>query len=91
MTIQLIDIVFQNDRYYLLFDDNNALEISTNTNEWYVFTDDEYLCNISECNVSEALKIPGKIILETKINLNKLENRFRKIKSVKITSDKINI
>ncbi|AQW95433.1 hypothetical protein CMT56_16170 [Elizabethkingia anophelis] len=90
MTIQLIDIVFQNDRYYLLFDDNNALEISTNTNEWYVFADDEYLCDISGCNVSETLKIPGKIILETKINLNKLENRFRKMKSVKITSDKIN-
>lgn len=90
MTIQLIDIVFQNDRYYLLFDDNNALEISTNTNEWYVFADDEYLCDISGCNASETLKIPGKIILETKINLNKLENRFRKMKSVKITSDKIN-
>ncbi|MCL1670018.1 hypothetical protein M2T82_18300 [Elizabethkingia ursingii] len=90
MTIQLIDIVFQNDRYYLLFDDNNALEISTNTSEWYVYTDNEYLCNINECNISETLKVPGKIILETKINLNKLENRFRKMKSVKITSDKIN-
>ena len=90
MTIQLIDIVFQNDRYYLLFDDNNALEISTNTDEWYVYADNEYLCNISECNVSGVLKIPGKIILETKINLNMLENCFRKMKSVKITSDKIN-
>ncbi|KGT08386.1 hypothetical protein NV63_15980 [Elizabethkingia anophelis] len=60
MTIQLIDIVFQNDRYYLLFDDNNALEISTNTNEWYVFADDEYLCDISGCNVSETLKNSGQ-------------------------------
>ncbi|SHH32595.1 hypothetical protein SAMN05421866_2610 [Chryseobacterium oranimense] len=89
MTIPLLDIVFQNDRYYLLFDDERILQ-AMDTREWYVYAEEEYICSIKNCKVSELLKVPGKIFLETQENLNKLENIFRKLKNVVLSSDKIN-
>ena len=89
MTIPLLDIVFQNDRYYLLFDDEKILETII-SNEWYVYADGEYLCSVNNCKVSELLKVPGKFFLETRENLNKLENNFRKLKNVILSADKIN-
>ncbi|UWX62073.1 hypothetical protein N0B40_07215 [Chryseobacterium oranimense] len=90
MTVPLLDIVFQNDRYYLLFDDERILKAMA-TREWYVYAEEEeYICSIKNCKVSELLKVPGKIFLETQENLNKLENIFRKLKNVVLSSDKIN-
>jgi len=90
MTVPLLDIVFQNDRYYLLFDDEKILEAPFDK-EWHVYADGEYLCPVSNCKVSGLLKVPGKIFLETRDNLNKLENSFRRLKNVTLSSDKINI
>lgn len=90
MTVPLLDIVFQSDRYYLLFDDEKILE-TTVSSEWYVYADGEYVCSVSNCKVSDLLKVPGKIFLETRENLNKLENIFRKMKNVILSSDKINL
>jgi hypothetical protein len=90
MTVPLLDIVFQNDRYYLLFDDEKILEPPV-TREWHVYADGEYTCSINNCKVSELLKVPGKFFLETRENLNKLENNFRRLKNVTLSSDKINL
>ncbi|MDN5395371.1 MAG: hypothetical protein L0G39_14090 [Chryseobacterium sp.] len=90
MTIPLLDIVFQNDRYYLLFDDERILETSV-SKEWYLYADGNYVCSIDNCKVSELLKVPGKIFLETRENLNQLENSFRRLKNVMLSSDKINL
>jgi hypothetical protein len=90
MTIPLLDIVFQNDRYYLLFDDEKILEAPA-AREWHVYAEGQYICSVSNCKVSELLKVPGKIFLETRENLNKLENSFRRLKNVTLSSDKINI
>jgi hypothetical protein len=91
MSIPLIDIVFQNDRYYLLFDHEDSLETVKASDIWYVYTDGEYLCCANGCTISEILKVQGKIVLETKTNLNLLENLFRKFKNVILTSNKINL
>ncbi|MGG5207408.1 hypothetical protein ACQWU4_00575 [Chryseobacterium sp. MIQD13] len=90
MNVPLLDIVFQNDRYYLLFDDEKILD-STISGEWHVYADGDYLCSVSNCKVSEQLKVPGRIFLETQENLNKLENIFRRLKNVILSSDKINL
>jgi len=90
MTIPLLDIVFQNDRYYLLFDHESSLETVKVSDIWYVYTDGEYLCTVNGCKISEVLKVNDKIVLETKTNLNLLENLFRKFKNVILTSNKIN-
>lgn len=90
MTVPLLDIVFQNDRYYLLFDDEKALQIN-GPEEWYVYADGKYICSVHHCKISELLKVPGKYFLETLENMNKLENTFRKLKNVILSSDQINL
>lgn len=90
MTVPLLDIVFQNDRYYLLFDDESILTLTAPA-EWYIYADGEYWCSVGSYKVSELLNVPGKIVLETQENLNKLENIFRKLTHVILSSDKINL
>ncbi|CAM2853826.1 hypothetical protein DRF59_01000 [Chryseobacterium flavum] len=90
MTVQLLDIVFQNDRYYLLFEDERILKVTVPA-EWHIYADGEYWCTVGSCKVSELLNVPGKIVLETQENLNKLENIFRRLTHVILSSDKINL
>lgn len=85
MTFQLIDLVFQNDRYYLLFNDLEAIKI-TESKRWQIIADDICVQEIDDCKQSEIIKITDKVILESKANLSQLENQFRKKRKVVLTN-----
>lgn len=87
MEFQLSDLVFQNDRYYLLFNDLDATEISLGTVIWHIFINDEYYEKLEECKISDKVRVNNKTVLETFQNLNKLEYGFRKMRSVTIVSN----
>lgn len=87
MKYRLDDIVFQNDRYYLLFNDLGAYKLSENSNDKLIITDEENIGKITDCHISQALSVSEKVVLESKDNLNRLENAFRKLKNVYITTD----
>ncbi|MCJ8155696.1 hypothetical protein MKJ01_18230 [Chryseobacterium sp. SSA4.19] len=86
MTYILEDIVFQNDRYFLLFSEDKARELTTSSVEKYIIGEHECIGKFFNCAVSEILKFPDKIVLETKENLNNAENKFRRNKVVKVAT-----
>lgn len=86
MSYILEDIVFQNDRYFLLFSDVKALELTVFSGEKYIIGEQECMGTFFHCAVSEILKFPDRIVLETKENLNNAENKFHRSKVVKIAT-----
>ena len=87
MKFRLDDIVFQNDRYYLLFSDLGASKLSEVSKEKLILAENSFFGKITDCHISQGLSIANKIILESDDNLNKLENAFRKLKNVYITTE----
>ncbi|WP_282631034.1 hypothetical protein [Empedobacter sedimenti] len=85
MTFQLIDLVFQNDRYYLLFNELDAIQIAESNQTWQIIADDILVQEINDCKQTEIIKVTDKIILESKANLSQLENHFRKKRKVVLT------
>ncbi|MGV0923001.1 hypothetical protein [Empedobacter tilapiae] len=85
MTFQLIDLVFQSDRYYLLFNDLDAIKIAESNQTWQIIADDIFVQEINDCKLSEILKVTDKVILESKTNLSQLENHFRKKRKIVLT------
>lgn len=83
MIFRIEDIVFQNDRYYLLFTEMEA-EKMTDMTCLDIYADHVKIKQLSSCSLSEILKIPGHVVLETKENLSELERIFRKSKVVEI-------
>lgn len=86
MTFQLIDLVFQNDRYYLLFNELDAIKIAESNQTWQIIADDILVQEINDCKQTEIIKVTDKIILESKTNLSQLENHFRKKRKVVLTN-----
>ncbi|MBD8082509.1 hypothetical protein [Chryseobacterium caseinilyticum] len=86
MIYLLEDIVFQNDRYFLLFSENEATELVDFPGEKYIITEHECIGKFYHCEISQILKFPDKIVLETKENLNNAENKFRRSKVVQIAT-----
>lgn len=86
MSYLLEDIVFQNDRYFLLFSEEEAKELANFSEEKYIITEQDCIGKFYHCEISQILKFPNKIVLETKENLNNAENKFRKSKVVKIAT-----
>lgn len=86
MTFQIIDLVFQNDRYFLLFNDLEAVKITESNERWQIIADDIFIQEISDCKQSEIIKVTDKVILESKTNLSSLENQFRKKRKVIMTN-----
>lgn len=85
MTFQLIDLVFQNDRYYLLFNELDAIQIAESNQTWQIIADDILVQEINDCKQTEIIKVTDKIILESNANLSQLENHFRKKRKVVLT------
>lgn len=85
--IILEDIVFQNDRYYLLFSDEAAKSLADTDAVKYVIGEDGCIARLHHCETSSVLKIANKIVLETKENLSAVESRIRKNEQLKIASN----
>ncbi len=83
MFFVLKDIVFQNDRYFLLFDKADEL-MNRKGNIYEIYVDDRIYGELPDAEMSKILMIPDHSILESKQNLNKLEGIFRKTRQVKI-------
>lgn len=90
MLLTLKDIVFQNDRYFLLLDEN-LMFFSKKGNSCQIYIDNEKYCDLTDAEISEILIIPDKTVLESKQNLNELERIFRKTRSVKIHIQESNV
>jgi len=84
MTFIIKDIVFQSDRYFLLFNGQIDDVESISKNVWKIYVDGEKRYDDLYFTISEILQIPEMTVLESKQNLNELERVFRKTKEVKI-------
>ncbi|WP_123862104.1 hypothetical protein [Chryseobacterium artocarpi] len=83
MIHKIEDIVFQNDRYFMLFQDNDAESLAGLTC-MDIYVDNIKIKRLSNCEVSEILTIPDFTVLESKENLSELERIFRKARLVEI-------
>lgn len=83
MIFKVEDIVFQNDRYFILFQDENAKNLA-GIACLDIYADNIKIKRISDCEVSEILKIPTFTVLESRENLSELERIFRKVRLVEI-------
>lgn len=83
MIFKIEDIVFQNDRYFMLFHNKDA-EILAELQCLDIYADNIKIKRLSHCEVSEILRIPDFTVLESKENLSELERIFRKIRLVEI-------
>lgn len=83
MIFKIEDIVFQNDRYFILFQDEDAKNLA-GRDCLDIYADNLKIKRISDCKVSEILKIPNFTVLESRENLSELERIFRKVRLVEI-------
>lgn len=88
MIFKIEDLVFQNDRYFLLFASREAEDLAT-MSCLDIYADNIKIKRLSGCHVSEILSIPDFTVLESQENLSELEWVFRKTKLTEIcTCDK---
>lgn len=83
MIFKIEDLVFQNDRYFILLSSKDADKLAE-LNCLDIYADNIKIKRLSGCLVSEILKIPDFTVLESKENLSELERIFRKTKLVEI-------
>lgn len=88
MIFKIEDLVFQNDRYFLLIRGDDAEKLRAE-NCLDIYADNLKIKRLTACYVSEILSIPGFTVLESKENLSGLERIFRKTMLTEIcTCDK---
>ncbi|MDR6546474.1 hypothetical protein J2810_002533 [Chryseobacterium rhizosphaerae] len=88
MIFKIEDLVFQNDRYFILLSNKEAEQLAE-INCLDIYADNLKIKRISGCQISEIVKVPDFTVLESKENLSELEQIFRKTKLVEIcTCDK---
>ncbi|MBL3549161.1 MULTISPECIES: hypothetical protein [Chryseobacterium] len=85
MIFKIEDIVFQNDRYFILLNDKDAEKLAL-ISCLDIYADNTKIKRLQGCIVSEILKIPDFTVLESKEDLSELERIFRKIRLVEIST-----
>ena len=83
MIFKIEDLVFQNDRYFILLTNKNAEKLAE-LNCLDIYADNIKMMRLSGCRVSEIVKIPDFAVLESKEDLSELEQIFRKTKMMEI-------
>lgn len=83
MIFKIADLVFQNDRYYILLANKDAENLAGITC-LDIYADNIKVKRLSGCGVSDIVRIPDFTVLESKENLSELERIFRKTKLMEI-------
>lgn len=83
MIFKIEDLVFQNDRYFILLANKDAENLAEMTC-LDIYADDIKVKRLSGCSVSDIVRMPDFTVLESKENLSELEQIFRKTKLMEI-------
>lgn len=88
MIFKIEDLVFQNDRYFILLRSREAEHLATVTC-LDIYADNINIRRLTGCHVSEIFRIPDFTVLESRENLSEVERIFRKTRRMEIcTCDK---